>query len=69
MAKLNKHKYKFNPNTLSYEKVKVGIKERLKEISFGLAFGIVAAVILTIISYNTIDSPKEKALKREIAQY
>ena len=64
-----KYKYKFDPTTLSYIKVRVGIKERLKEVSFGLAFGIVSAVVITILSYKIIDSPKEKALKREIAQY
>ncbi len=64
-----KYKYKFDPTTLSYIKVRVGIKERLKEVSFGLAFGIVSAVVITILSYKIIDSPKEKALKREITQY
>ena len=68
-SKKRKYKYKFDPNTLRYEKVRMGIKERLKEVSFGLAFGIVSAVVITILSYKIIDSPKEKALKREITQY
>ena len=69
MARFKRHKYKINPYTLAYEKVRISFKERLKEVSFGVAFGIVVAVILTIVSYYTIDSPKEKNLKREIAQY
>ena len=71
MIKLKKRKYeyKLDPTTLSYVKVTIGIKERLKEVSFGLAFGIVSAVVITILSHKIIDSPKEKALKREITQY
>lgn len=71
MIKLKKRKYeyKLDPTTLSYVKVTIGIKERLKEVSFGLAFGIVSAVVITILGHKIIDSPKEKALKREITQY
>ena len=69
MARLKRYKYKINPHTLAYERVRISFKERLKEVSFGVAFGVVVAAIITIVSYNLIDSPKEKVLKREIAQY
>ena len=68
MAK-KKHNYKFNPHTLTFEKVKVSIKDRLKMISFSVALGVVLAVIFTFLGYSLIDSPKEKRLKRENVQY
>lgn len=68
MAK-RKHNYKFNPHTLTFEKVKVSIKDRLKMVSFSVALGVVLAVIFTFLAFTLIDSPKEKRLKRENAQY
>lgn len=67
--KTKKHTYKFNPHTLTYEKVAVGIKDKLKGISFTVAFGLVLGVVFMIIGYQFIDSPKEKAMKKEIRQY
>ncbi|MBQ9474073.1 MAG: M23 family metallopeptidase [Bacteroidales bacterium] len=67
MAK--RHTYRFNPHTLSYEKVVVGIWERVKKISFTVLFGLVLGVLFMIIGYQIVDSPKERSLKREIQQY
>ena len=67
--KKTKHTYKFNPKTLAYEKVIVDVREKVRKISFTVLFGIVLGVVLMVIGFNVIDSPKEKALKREIAQY
>ena len=64
-----KHTYKFNPHTLAYEKVVVGVKDKVKNISFTVAFGLVLGVVFMIVGYQVIDSPKERTLKREIAQY
>ena len=68
MAK-KKHNYKFNPHTLTFEKVKVDVRERVRVVSFSVALGIVLAVIFTFVGYKLIDSPKEKRLKRENTQY
>lgn len=65
----NKHTYKFNPHTLSYEKVVVSVRDRLKKLSFTVAFGLVLGVVFFILGMNLIDSPKERSLKRELAQY
>lgn len=65
----SKHTYKYNPHTLSYEKVVVSVRDRLKKISFAVAFGIVLGVVLFILGMNLIDSPKERNMKRELAQY
>lgn len=64
-----KHTYKFNPHTLSYEKVAVGARDAIRKISFTVLFGLVLGVLFMIVGYQFIDSPKERALKREIAQY
>lgn len=69
MKKQKKHTYKFNPKTLSYEKVIVDVRDKVKKISFTVLFGIVFGVLLMVIGFKVIDSPKEKALKRELAQY
>ena len=61
--------YKYNPHTLSYEKVSVTLKERLKKVSFTVLFAVVTGVLMTVLFVTVIDSPKEAALKREIAQY
>lgn len=61
------HTYKFNPHTLSYEKVKTTFADKLKKISFSIAFGIVLGVVLLVIGLHVFDSPKERKLKRELA--
>lgn len=62
-----KHTYKFNPHTLKYEKVVVSVKDKLKKLSFTVAFGLVLGVLFCVIGFQLVDSPKEKALKRELA--
>lgn len=64
-----KRTYKFNPHTLSYEKVVVTVREKVKKISFTVAFGLVLGVLFMILGYQFVDSPKERVMKREIAQY
>ncbi len=61
-------KYKFNHESLSYDKVTLGIKAILVRL-LGLLMGsVVIAVIYWAIFASLFDSPKEKALKREVAQ-
>lgn len=67
--KKEKHTYRFNPHTLSYEKVIVKAWDKVKGISYTVLFGIVLGTLMLIIGFQIIDSPKERALKREIAQY
>ena len=64
-----KHSYRFNPQTLSYERVVETMKDRLKKISFTVAFGLVLGAAFTILGFALIDSPKEKMMKRELATY
>ncbi len=60
------HTYKFNPHTLSYEKVKTSFVDKLKKVSFTVAFGIVLGVVLMIIGLRVFESPRQKKLAREL---
>lgn len=65
---MSKIKYKFNTKSLTYEKVTVPVRKRIGQALSYLATGLVFATITTFIAYNYFDSPKEKQLKREIAE-
>lgn len=58
-------KYKYNTQTLSYEKVEVTYKDRLVKFLFYLAFAIVFSSITLLISYSYFESPKLKKMTRE----
>lgn len=65
MAKI---KYKYNPNTLNYEKIQLTFQDRLKKFSTYMLVGLFFAGIIILIAYTFLDSPKELNLKRENAQ-
>lgn len=61
-------KYKFNPDSLSFDKVRLGAKDLfLRTLAYFIG-SLLIAVFYGFIFALFIDSPKEKALKREIAQ-
>lgn len=51
---MSKTKYKYNPDTLSYDEVEVTWRNRLKKLSFHLISGVVFSLILIVFSYSTI---------------
>jgi murein DD-endopeptidase MepM/ murein hydrolase activator NlpD len=63
-----KHKYKFNPESLSYIKVTRNIKQKTGQFLTYFAASIVLAVIYFWIFGSFFDSPKEKGLKRQISE-
>lgn len=63
-----KPKYKFNPDSLSFDKIRLGAKEILLRSLAYLIGSVIVAISLNFIFGLFFDSPKEKALKREIAQ-
>lgn len=65
MAKI---KYKYNPNTLNYEKIQLTFVDRLKKVLTYILVGLFFATIIIALAYTFIDSPKELTLKRELAQ-
>ncbi len=66
MAKEN---YRFNNKSLQFEKVQKSFKIRFLKVLYTFSLGLVFAAVIIFLSYTFLDSPKEKVLKREIAQY
>jgi murein DD-endopeptidase MepM/ murein hydrolase activator NlpD len=63
-----KTKYKFNHETLSYDKVRLGLKQTFLRFLGIFVASLFLAGIYGIIFAFVFDSPKEKALKRELEQ-
>jgi murein DD-endopeptidase MepM/ murein hydrolase activator NlpD len=65
---MSKVKYKFNKKSLTFERAHVTLKKRLLYFFTHLSTGVVFAAVVLILAYNLLDSPKERAQKREIEQ-
>jgi murein DD-endopeptidase MepM/ murein hydrolase activator NlpD len=63
---MSKVKYKYNTQTLTYEKVQLSWWNRIRKFLGYLATGTVFAAVTVTIAFAYFDSPKEKQLKREI---
>ena len=61
-------KYKYNTQTLSYEKVEKTTKDRLVRVLSLVVSGIFFAGITWFVSQNYLASPKEREQKRELSQ-
>jgi murein DD-endopeptidase MepM/ murein hydrolase activator NlpD len=61
-------RYKFNPESLSFDKIKLGFRAVMMRSLAYLVASILIALIYYIIFAIFFDSPKEKALLREIEQ-
>jgi murein DD-endopeptidase MepM/ murein hydrolase activator NlpD len=66
MAKI---KYFYNPNSLDFEKVTTNVRGVVIRVFGFLSASIVAGLILMLVAYNYIDSPKERILKRQLEDY
>ncbi|OWY24181.1 M23 family peptidase [Sphingobacteriales bacterium UPWRP_1] len=65
---MKKVKYYYNTSSLRYEKVEETWKSRLLRAFGFLCATMMFGFIIVVIAFKFLDSPKEKALKREIAQ-
>ncbi|MEN9523731.1 MAG: hypothetical protein RL065_2108 [Bacteroidota bacterium] len=63
-----KVKYFYNTHTLSYEKVKLSWGITLFRVFGFLCAAAVFSAVIMYFAYTYFDSPKEKILKRELAQ-
>uniref|UniRef100_UPI00321723B6 M23 family metallopeptidase n=1 Tax=uncultured Draconibacterium sp. TaxID=1573823 RepID=UPI00321723B6 len=63
-----KKKYKFNPDTLSYESVGLTWKAKLGKWLTYFSSSFALALIMVVIFVNFYETPKSKALKRENKQ-
>ena len=64
-----KTKYRYNPKTLEYEKLRLNAKAWTLKIVFYLSTSLVFSIIFVIIFFYLFGSPKEKMLEREVKQY
>ncbi len=64
---MKKVRYYYNTQTLRYEKYETPWRLKLLRVVGFLSAALVFAVLIIAIAYRYLDSPKEKALKREIA--
>lgn len=63
-----KTKYKFNHETLSFDRIRLGLKETFLRLFGYFVASLFLAGIYGFIFAFVFDSPQEKALKREIQQ-
>lgn len=60
-----KSKFKYNPETVSYEKVDNSLLAKIKRLTPHVLGSLFFGVILVALFFFVFDSPKEKTLKRE----
>lgn len=60
-----KKKYKFNPDTLSYESIGMTWKSKLMKVLTYLSSSLALALVITVVFVNFYETPKSKALERE----
>jgi murein DD-endopeptidase MepM/ murein hydrolase activator NlpD len=65
---MSKVKFQFDKRTLTYRKVELDAKQRLFRVFGYMAAASVFAFLVIVVFATFFDSPKEKQLKREIAQ-
>jgi murein DD-endopeptidase MepM/ murein hydrolase activator NlpD len=66
---MKKIKYFFNTHTLRFEKVEVPLRVRLLQTFGFIAASIVTGVIIVMVMFQYIDSPKEKLLRQQNQAY
>ncbi|RLD67560.1 MAG: M23 family peptidase [Bacteroidetes bacterium] len=66
---MSKLKYKINPHSLEYERVKLNLRDKIFRGLYYLLGSLVFAVLVLVLGYLFFDSPKELMLKRENEQY
>ena len=62
---MGKKKYRFNPDTLSYERIGVSLKERLAKLLTYLSSSVAFALVMVVIFINLYETPQSKVLKRD----
>jgi hypothetical protein len=62
------HKYRFNPQTLNFERIRLSAWQKVKRVMLMLTPGLVVGVLGIFLAYQFVDSPKEaRAAAREPA--
>ena len=58
-------KYRFNPDTLNFERIRVSGWQKAKRTALALMPGMVLGIIGIFVTLQFVDSPKEAELRRE----
>ena len=61
-------KYRFNPKTLNFERIRLSAWQKTKRTLLALSPGLVVGVLGIFLAYQFVDSPKEGSLRRENQQ-
>ena len=64
---MSKVKYRFNKHSLTFDKVQTTLRKKLLLFLSHFSTGLVFAILILVLVYFFVDSPKEKSQKREIA--
>ncbi|MBK9419280.1 MAG: M23 family metallopeptidase [Flavobacteriales bacterium] len=62
------HKYRFNPQTLNFERISLSAWQKVKRVMLMLTPGLVVGVLGIFLAYQFMDSPKEASMRRENQQ-
>jgi murein DD-endopeptidase MepM/ murein hydrolase activator NlpD len=66
---MKKVKYFFNTHTLRFEKIEVPFRVRLLQLFGFIAGSIVTGIVIVVVIFQYIDSPKEKLLRQQNIAY
>lgn len=65
---MSKEKYVYNESTLRYEKVELSFKKRMYHTMGYVSAVVFTSLILFVLAYLYLPTPKEKSLERDISQ-
>ena len=63
-----KAKYRYNPHTLSYDKIELSFKDKIFRGSMILGASLIIGIGIYFVTDAFVDSPKEKQLKKDNAE-
>lgn len=66
---MSKKRYRYNPQSLSYEEVKDGFGMKTLKFLLYLSPSIVMGLVFAFLFSKQLDSPREKLMKREVEMY
>ncbi len=61
-------KYRFNPKTLNFERIRLSAWQKTKRTLLALTPGLVVGLLGIVLVYQFVDSPKEATMRRENQQ-
>jgi len=65
---MGKYEYRFNRDTLNYERIEKTWQQRAKTFTIKTLSSVIIACLLVIVMYYNFDSPKERTQKRNYEQ-